>query len=181
MIMELEEQLKSIRKGFYAYRNGIVADTLRKSGDPHQLIMGCQLTDITTIASAYGKDRTLANALWADTKHRECRLAAPMICPADNLTMADAEAWGRSVACVEEADVLCHRLLRHLPYAMQLFHTLAADDEPLVRYVAFRLLLNLMVMGKAANDAQLKATVEAEKPKASAMLRPVIDSLLEDL
>lgn len=179
--MELEEQLKSIRKEFYAYRNGIVADALRKGGDPHQLIMGCQLTDIITIASAYGKDRALANALWADTKHRECRLAAPMICPANGFTMADAEAWSKSVASTEEADVLCHRLLRHLPYAMQLFHALAASNEPMVRYVAFRLLLNLMVIGKIVGNTQLKAIVEAEKPKASAMLRPVIDSLLEDM
>ncbi|MDD7342858.1 MAG: DNA alkylation repair protein [Bacteroidales bacterium] len=179
--MELEEQLKSIRKEFYAYRNGIVADALRKGGDPHQLIMGCQLTDIINITSAYGKDRTLANALWADTKHRECRLAAPMICPAEHMTIADAEEWSRSVACVEEADVICHRLLRHLPYAMQLFHILAADGEPMVRYVAFRLLLNLVVSGKVTADAQLKAMVEAESPNASAQLRPVLNSLLEDL
>ncbi len=179
--MELEEQLKSIRKELYAYRNGIVADALRKGGDPHQLIMGCQLTDIISIARAYGSDRALANALWADTKHRECRLAAPMICPADGFTMADAEQWSRSVMNAEEADVLCHRLLRNLPYAMQLFHTLAASSEPMVRYVAFRLLLNLVVTGKVDVDAQLKAMVEAERSTASAQLHPVIDSLLEDL
>jgi len=179
--MELEEQLKSIRKEFYAYRNGIVADALRKGGDPHQLIMGCQLTDIVSIASAYGKDRALANALWADTKHRECRLAAAMICPADGFTMADAEQWSRSVMSIEEADVLCHRLLRHLPYALQLFHALVASSEPMVRYAAFRLLLNLVVAGKVPADAQLRSLVEAEQPTASAQLRPVIDSLLEDL
>ena len=80
---------REIRKEFFAYRNGIIADKLRHAGDPHSMIMGCLLVDVTAIAQrtreALGDEarlQALAQELWADTNSRECRLAAPMLYPA---------------------------------------------------------------------------------------------------
>ena len=77
-----QEILRDIRKEFFAFRNGIIADKLRKANDPHPVIMGCLLTDIVTITrgmkdSIADDDRlvTLAEELWSDTNSRECRLA----------------------------------------------------------------------------------------------------------
>ena len=42
---------KEIRKEFFAFRNGIIADKLRKAGDPHGMIMGCLLVDVQGIAA----------------------------------------------------------------------------------------------------------------------------------
>ena len=50
MNTEIQEILRVIRKEFFAFRNGIVADKLRKAGDPHGMIMGCLLVDIAAIA-----------------------------------------------------------------------------------------------------------------------------------
>ena len=47
----IQETLRGIRKEFFAFRNGIVADKLRKAGDPHSMIMGCLLVDISGIAA----------------------------------------------------------------------------------------------------------------------------------
>ena len=45
------EYLKVIRKEFFAFRNGIIANKLRDAGDPHAIIMGCLLVDIVGITS----------------------------------------------------------------------------------------------------------------------------------
>ena len=65
---------QDLKKEFFAYRNGIIAEQLRAAGDPHTMIMGCQLADIIAIASHYNKDAQLAQSLWDDEQHRECRL-----------------------------------------------------------------------------------------------------------
>ena len=44
--MNNEEILRNTRKQFFAYRNGIIADSLRKNGDPHSMIMGLSLIHI---------------------------------------------------------------------------------------------------------------------------------------
>ena len=68
---------REIRKEFFAYRNGIIADKLRRAGDPHSMIMGCLLVDVTAIAQrtreALRDDaqlQALAQELWADTNSR---------------------------------------------------------------------------------------------------------------
>ncbi len=140
--------IQKIRKEFFAYRNGVVAEQLRAAGDPHTIIMGCQLADVFTITNRYEKDARLAQALWDDSQHRECRMAATMLYPIEQFDIATALAWCNSVENVEIADVLCHRLLRHLDYAPQLWQQLNDSTLPLVRYTAFRLLLNLLNMNR---------------------------------
>ena len=178
--MELEQTVQHIKKEFYAYRNGIVADALRQHGDCHQYIMGCQLTDVITVAANHGINQQLADCLWSDTKHRECRMIAPMLCSINDFDQEKATNWCKSVETDEIADILCHRLLRKLPYAEQLYHQLLTNPTSQVRYVAFRLLLNLVIMGKVAPSAQIKAIAEAELPTASTSLVAVLNSIIEE-
>ena len=83
---------QDIRKEFFAYRNGIIAEQLRAAGDPHTMLMGCQLTDVIAIAEHYEKSAELAQALWNDVNHRECRMAATMLYPAEEFKMETAIA-----------------------------------------------------------------------------------------
>ena len=179
--MTIEETLQSTRKQFFAYRNGIVADTLRKNGDPHSIIMGCQLSDIVNISHAIKPSTELAEAFWADTKHRECRIIATMLYPAEEMEESAALAWCSSVECYEIADVLCHRLLRHLPYAQLLIKKLLETNKPMAVYIAFRLLLNLQILGKVEPSENLKALVEKYYEGASPQLTSVLDNISEDL
>lgn len=178
--MDLDKTVQQIKKEFYAYRNGIVADTLRKHGDSHHYIMGCQLTDVMAVAANYECSMPLASKLWADIDHRECRIIAPMLCPPNDFNSEMAVSWCNSVENDEIADVLCHRLLRKLPYAVDLYKQLVNNESAQVRYVAFRLLLNLILLGKVEPTAQIKAIVESELPTATPALTVVLNSIIEE-
>lgn len=178
--MNYDEILRNTRKQFFAFRNGIIADSLRKNGDPHTMIMGCQMTDVAQIASTIQPGKEIAEAFWADTKHRECRMIAPMLYPATDMDRDTATAWAKSAECEEIADVLCHRLLRKLPFAPELAAQLQCAQEPMAIYTGFRLLLNLVLMGKVEKTASLKAVLEKAKTNAPQSARPIIASALEE-
>ncbi len=173
--------IREVKKEFFAYRNGIIAEQLRAAGDPHTMIMGCQLTDVIAIAEHYEKSAELAQALWNDVNHRECRMAATMLYPTENFDIETAVAWCQNVESVEIADVLCHRLLRHLPYAKVLWEQLIACDKKIVRYTAWRLLLNLLIMNRIEKTDGLRSMVEKELKSAQPPLRQVLESIAEEL
>ncbi len=182
------DTLRGIRKEFFAYRNGIVAERLRAAGDPHSMIMGCLLADIVAIAQRYRAEITdndtraaVAEALWDDTRSRECRLAAPMIFPAEIMPLETALQWCTTVESVEVADNLCHKLLRRLPDGERLFQALIACEEPMAKYTGFRLLNNLLMLGKVQATPALRATVEdnlnSAQPPLAALLRDILEEL----
>lgn len=197
--------VQAMKQAFFACRNGVVADALRAAGDPHCYIMGCQLTDVASIVSQFSQFSQhsqdsrisqgsqdsqdsqdsffahLSRALWTDRDHRECRMAATMLYPPNEFSQETALEWARGVETSEIADVLCHRLLRKLPFALELADQLLADETPLVRYTAFRLLLNLLLMGKATPTVALRQRVEKELARGEALLRPLLASLQEEL
>jgi hypothetical protein len=109
-------------------------------------------------------------------------MAATMLYPVDEFDMVLSLQWCRSVETAEIADVLCHRLLRKLPFAPTLAERLLEENnERLVRYTAFRLLLNLVLMGKVQPDWELLNTIEAEQARGEALLQPVLTSLREEI
>lgn len=182
------EILRGIRKEFFAFRNGIVADTLRKAGDPHTMIMGCLLVDISGIATRFGEAigepeqrAAIASELWSDINSRECRLAAPMLYPADMMTLELAVKWCEAVETVEVADNLCHKLMRKIPDADTLFRQLIAKDKPLVKYTGYRLLLNLLLLGRVQPNDSLKAIVESDAEQAQQPLKSLLKDILEEL
>lgn len=130
-----------MRKEFFTFRNGLLADMLRKQALlPQHVIFGLNIPQLCEIAAKAGEDKELARKLWSDTDCREARLLASMIHPAD----ADALGWLDEVLTVEEADVLCHRLLRRCPGASEKASEALTAENPLVRYAALRLIFNLL-------------------------------------
>jgi len=183
-----QEILQGIRKEFFAFRNGIIADKLRKAGDPHGIIMGCLLVDISGIAARFRESignaeqlEAIAGELWSDTNSRECRLAAPMLYPAELMTLDLAQQWCKTTETIEVADNLCHKLLRHIPEADSLFRQLISQDRPLVKYTGYRLLLNLLLLGKIQPTASLRTIVEAEAATATSPLHQLLGDILEEL
>lgn len=177
----MEEKLKQIRLALFARRNGVVADALRAAGDPHEMLMGCPLSDIIAVASDYEPSAELAEALWAARKHRECRLLAPMLYPTAVCDQATALRWCHEVQTLEEADVLCHRLLRQLNCAPAVMQTLLDQSEPLLRYTAFRLMLNLQMLGRIQIDNHLQQVITDElSHNPSPALRQVLGSLSDE-
>ena len=186
-IPKINDRIREMRKEFFAFRNGIVADKLRKAGDPHPIIMGCLLVDIQAIAKrqceAINNDdaarAALAQELWNDTNSRECRLAAPMLYPPGLMQLHQAMEWCQSVETVEVADTLCHKLLRHIQDSDKLFRRLISHEQPLIKYTGYRLLLNLIVLGKMELTVQLKAAIECEAANATPPLAQLLQNILE--
>ena len=184
MNTEIQDTLRGIRKEFFAFRNGIVADKLRKAGDPHGMIMGCLLVDVSAIAQRCREAisdvedlKAIAQELWNDTNFRECRLAAPMLYPAEEMTLDLAVQWCQTVETVEVADNLCHKLLRHIADADSLFRQLIVEDQPLLKYTGYRLLLNLLLLNKVQPTIQLKAFVKTERAQGplAGLLKDILD------
>lgn len=132
-------EFREAKQQFFALRNGLLADTLRKQcALPYKLIFGLNIIQLREIAAQAGKDADLAKKLWADTDCRESRLLAPMVMSEPDLQ------WLAEVRTPEEADILCHALLRHHPDAETAAAYAAKSEKPLIRYAGIRLLLNLL-------------------------------------
>lgn len=135
--------MQTLKRSMYAMRNGVVADALRRGGCPHRMVFGVNLPQLAEIASAFGKNREVAEQLWADSGTRESMLLAPMLMPAEEFSASDALRWIDACPSREAIDILCLKLLRLSPYALDLARSLAADAAPMRHYAGLRLMCNL--------------------------------------
>lgn len=146
---EMEEKkyndMQTVKRRFFAMRNGVIADTLRSAGLPYKVIFGLNLPQIVEIASESPHTAELAEALWANNTTRESMLMAPMLADPTTFSIEDARRWLDTVPTAEVADILCHRLLRRTPYAWDLAESLIDSPiAPFDTYVALRLAFNLV-------------------------------------
>lgn len=170
-------RFQQIKRNFFAMRNSIVADTIRRGGLQYKMIFGLNLPQIADIAATLPHSRELAEELWADIRTRESRLLSPMVYPREELTRERAAEMLREAQTTEVADILCHRLLRHQPYALDLALEAASATDEMHRYGAFRLMSNLVY----TYPKEIKPFAEAELPVATALTRPLCLNLLQEI
>lgn len=179
--MSVFEQIQQLKKHFYSYRNGVVASALRRSGDNHKYIMGCMLPDIVQITSLIQPNKELSDALWAEKKHRECRIAATMLYPVEEFNFDIALEWCESVENHEIADVLCQRLLRRTNYAKELWQILLKRENELQQYTGLRLLANLVTINREQLDDDIKSSLNSYLSMAQTSgLKRFAFSIIED-
>lgn len=121
--------IQSIKKEFFAFRNGIIADALRKAGMPYKTIFGLQIPQLAQIARSYKPSMEIADELWNDKDVRESRLLATYLFPIDNISKEKAIDLMRSTQTPEESDMLAFRLLKRLPYASELLDVAQSDTS----------------------------------------------------
>ena len=127
--MDLHEQLKEIKTQFRLSMNGAVSQSMREKGLVYKLNFGVELPRIKSIASAYGKDHALAQALWKEDI-RECKILAGLLQPVDSFLPEIADIWVENIRNIEIAELTCMNLFQHLPYApTKSFHWIAAEEE----------------------------------------------------
>ena len=112
--------MQEIKKLFFTYRNGAVADTLRRYGIPHKVIFGLQVPQLAEIARGLTfDDRTdkekTAEKLWADREVRESRLLACYLFDPQCIPPDKALELACDTRTQEEADMLAFRLLKRMP------------------------------------------------------------------
>lgn len=129
--MTTDEMLRDLRQRIYALRNGVIADVYRKAGDPHEVVMGLQLPQISGLARevrAAGADvAEIRRRLWSDRKMRETRLLACYLTDPERGDLGEAAAMAGDCMTQEEADVLSMRLLRRMADREALEAALQAD------------------------------------------------------
>lgn len=130
----MKESLKEIKHYFFTHRNGIVADTLKQAGAPHNIIFGLQIPDLSALARTLTPDKELGKALWADSDVRESRLLACWLTPAESVNMEKALEMASETRTREEGDILAFRLLRFLPFAPQLAARLLKSQDSMTRH-----------------------------------------------
>ena len=184
-------QMQIIKRRFFAMRNGMLGDTLRKAGLDYRMIFGLNLPQIPDIAADLPHTPSLAAELWADTRTRESLLLAPMLYPVSEMSADTAAAWLAQAPTTEVADVLCLRLLRRHPDALAI--ALDALDAPaeITRYAALRLLFNLLILAQsptsgshgqaAALAADIRPHIEAALASATPLTRPIAAQLLDEI
>lgn len=169
--------MQRVKRNFFALRNGIVADTLRNGGSPFPVIFGLNLPQIVEIAAVLGINQTLGRKLWADRRTRESMLLAPMLFSPAEVTAAEALEMLQESPAVEVTDVLCHRLLRHIPAPETVAREALAPEAPdMLRYGAIRLLWNL-----PASAALLRPLVQEEAARGSNLTWRPAAALLDEL
>jgi len=100
------------------------------------MIFGLNVPQIAEIARNINPPAPeLAEKLWAERHVRESRLLACYLFSHD-LNFDKAYALIEDVQTIEEADMLCFRLLKHLDFAGELIERASGSDNELIRYTA---------------------------------------------
>ena len=124
----MNSTIKQIKQTFFAFRNGILADALRKQ-TPYEIVFGLQVPQIAEIARSLKPSMELADALWHDSKVRESRLLATYLYPIEEVDPEKAIKLASEINTVEEADMLAFRLLKRLPFATSLLNAMESRDD----------------------------------------------------
>lgn len=185
--------IQTIKRRFFAMRNGIIADTLRKGGLDYKMIFGLNLPQIAEIAADLPHDANLAEELWADRRTRESMLLAPMLYPPEKMDPATASRWMEEAPTVEVADILCHRLLRYVDKSVAIAINGISKGSDMARYTSLRLMLNLLGISSTqagrgiglpqpGNLAEmLRPFVEAELSTDTQLTRPIAAQALDEI
>lgn len=168
--------MQRAKRCMFSMRNGVVADALRKGGCPFKIIFGVNLPQLMEIARELPHTLFLAEELWNNSTTRESMLLAPILMPEDEISFEKSLKWAHEVPCVEVADILCHKLLRKLPFALDLAERLLKEDDDMVRYTGLRLCYNILHMHP--HRAMELAQIEAER--CCALTHRIALSLIED-
>ena len=178
--MERFNEMQQIKRHFFAMRNGVIADVLRKAGSPFRIIFGLTLPQLTDVAKATGMNAELSRRLWDNKTTRCSMLLAPMIMPAEEITLGEVMQWIAEAPSTEVTDVLCLKLLRRLPQAVELVGVLAGNDDTLSRYTALRLALNLVREPDAPLDKWERMALDEEKSGVT-MTRGIARQLADEI
>ncbi len=129
--------LTEIKRRFFVFRNGLIADTLRQQGSPYRYIFGLNLPQLSEIAKTIPHSADMAMALMDNDNTRESQLIAPLVFPNIEMTETIAIEWLRKAKSTEAIDIFCLKQLRENSLAENII-------SDLDRYAVLRLLFSLI-------------------------------------
>lgn len=126
--IDLDSTIREIKKDFFSFRNGMVAESLKNLYSKNKIIFGLTVPQFMELSKKYPKDLKLGLKLWDDNTSRESRLFALYIIPHSELSYESASDMILSVESFEEGEFLAFRLLRFLPFSKELLDDLTNRD-----------------------------------------------------
>ena len=127
---DIENLYKKIKRDFFSLRNGILADSLKKSYSQDKIIFGLNAPQFMDLAKFYPKNLELAGTLWNDKQCRESRILSLYLMPSEIIDKTAVINMIKDVDSYEEAEIMAFRLLRHLPFAKALYDELSSESLP---------------------------------------------------
>lgn len=173
--------MRDIKSRFFALRNGMIADRLRKAGSPYKIIFGLLIPQIEQVASRYEASAVLAEMLWNNVSTRESRIMATMVFPPEEFTKEKARQWIGEADTEELADQLCFRLVRRLNDAERIAAEWYRKGDDMCRYSALRLLMNLMVLGRLQDQDAAYGMAVAESARDCRMTKAVCRQVADEI
>lgn len=137
-------KMQTLKRRFFAMRNGVIADRLRRAGSQFRIIFGLNLPQLNEIAADYGHDPEFAALLWNNITTRESMLLAPMLMTTDDIPADSIEIFCSRIADVELADVVCHKLLKRMDDPVAIALRFADSSSDIFRYISLRLLYGMV-------------------------------------
>ena len=109
--------IQEIKKDFFCYRNGLIADSLKKLYKPGKMIFGLTVPQFLEMAKKYPKDTNLGISLWQDNSSREARLFSFYLMEPSEIDFNTAKTMIKEVGSNEEAEFLAFKILARMPEA----------------------------------------------------------------
>ncbi len=163
--------LSGIKREFFAYRNGIVADALRKQGSPYKFIFGLNIPQLTEIASHITPSVKTAQLLLENDNTRESQLLASFVLPKGIAVVSFALNWIKLCRSQEAVDIFCLKQLVDKKLISEVTESCCNSEVDLARYTALRLMLKTLPdnMEQAKQFAQKEITKNNQLTRLAAM------------
>lgn len=147
----IHEKKREIKKNLRLSMNGVVSAHQRRQGLNYKINFGVEIPRIKEIASAYEKDKMLAQSLWQENI-RECKLLAIFLYPIEDFDTETAEKWIAECEFTETADHLSRVLLASLPEAVKVSLQWVASGSEMFEYCGYSALSNLFMKKTVLGD-----------------------------
>lgn len=141
-----DDKLQEIKRSFRLVMNGAASRSMREKGMEYRLNWGVSLLDLRAMAEQYGKDYSLAAALWKEDI-RECKVLATLIMPAERMTADLAEVWIEQTTTQEIAEIAAMNLYQYMLDASITAFQWIAGDENLRQICGYHILSRLFMRG----------------------------------
>ena len=127
---------------------------------------GVSIPNLRQIAKETGRDRALAQQLWASAIH-EARILASMIDDPKMVTEEQMERWVKDFDSWDVCDQCCMNLFEKTKFAYQKAVEWSSNDKEFIKRTGFVLMARLAVSDKKADDRQFEPFLPIIKREAS--------------
>lgn len=162
--MTTNEIIKDIKAQFRLFMNGAVSQSMREKGIDYKLNFGIELPRLREISAGYGKNHSLAQALWKENI-RECKILATMIQPVETFLPEIADIWIEDIRHQEIAELAVMNLFQHLPYASSKAFCWMADEREFFQVCGYLIMARFFMrgiqLGERAEDEFMDQAVSA--------------------